>query len=77
MQQSPSSDHIPTELVRSGFASATQQLGAELSLLVAPHLPSKAAVYSAHEDCAAFGDLYSAFRNLTLSAWCIAAIIEL
>ena len=64
---------IPAELVCCGFASATQQLGAKLSLLIAPHLPSEAAVHSAHEDCATFGDLHSAFRNVTLSAWCLAA----
>ena len=42
-------------------------------MLVASHLPSKAAVYSAHKDCATFGDLYSAFRNLALSAWWLAS----
>ena len=73
-KQCPSKDAIPTELVSSRSASATQQLGAEISFLVAPNLPSKAAVDSTHEDCAAFADLYSALRNLMLSAWCLAAV---
>ena len=66
--------YIPAELVCSWLTSTTQQLGAELSLLVAPNLPAKAAVHSAHEDCTTFRDLYPAGNDLKLLAWCCAAV---